>query len=301
MLRYKLKIALSIVLLSFLACSSLKQKSTKSYIHYYASITKADSLYRVNEYQKSYTILNALSQSYEMRNTPTINEYHTYLKSAFLTNKKINNTVFSKVITKFGLAKSDLEYDSVLKKVYDYANISDKKYEEYRKKYQNKIDFELRNKILSLKTLDQEVRKKSNKTDAEIQNQDKKSEKLLIELFDKGIYPNQEIVGNHTLDKKHASISILLLHTKDSMRLHYFLPKIKQFIKEGKCYPKIYANMVDQYHLYNDLDQVYGTFSIFDINKEDYFKFNSKRSEIGVSSIEYSLWKYGILMSSLKN
>ncbi len=55
-------------------------------------------------------------------------------------------------------------------------------------------------------------------------------------------------------------IELFLLHTKDSIRLNYFIPKIKEFTVNGTAPPRVLDIMIDQYYSYNDKPQIYGTY-----------------------------------------
>ncbi|WP_340066903.1 hypothetical protein [Ascidiimonas aurantiaca] len=156
----------------------------------------------------------------------------------------------------------------------------------------DKIDTLLREKILKLKYLDQEVRRNTSEEIRIklIDSVNLEVEKFLIDIFSRNIFPNEHIIGNHTIDKNPAvNIDVLLLHTRDSIRLNYFIPRINSFVEEGKCLPSIYCEMIDQYQIYNDKEQIYGTYNFNELNAKEY---NSIRKKAGLPSLEYLQWKY---------
>jgi hypothetical protein len=51
-------------------------------------------------------------------------------------------------------------------------------------------------------------------------------EKRLIEIFESIGYPTDKIVGPRTMDYP-VDVGLLLLHTKDSMRMNYLFQKSK--------------------------------------------------------------------------
>lgn len=121
---------------------------------------------------------------------------------------------------------------------------------------------ELREELITMRYNDQLYRRSRDNNDmAKMDSIDSIHEKRLIELFEQGIYPNDEMVGSYSIDNTSTDVSILLLHTRDSIRLNYFVPKVKEFIKNGKGSPLALGNMLDQYHLYNDQPQIYGTYT----------------------------------------
>lgn len=118
---------------------------------------------------------------------------------------------------------------------------------------------------------------------------DSEVEKFLLDLFSRNIFPNEHIIGNHSVDENPAiSIDVLLLHTRDSIRLNYFIPRINSFVEEGKCLPSLYCKMIDQYQLYNHKEQIYGTFNIYELDSK---KYNSVRKKFGLPNIEYEKWR----------
>ncbi len=282
--------------------SSLNQKEKlEDYRKYYLEIYKADSLALIGKYENSFNILDSLFKIYEPTNAPPYYEYETYLKVSHLSKKNISKRKIKTLVSDYGfdLNTFDVKTYPVLNKVFEESNISKKEYNKLRKKYLSKVDTVLRAKILKLKYLDQEARRNtSEKTRIRsIDSIDLEVEKFLKDIFSRNIFPNEHIIGNHTIDKNPAvSIDVLLLHTRDSMRLNYFIPRINSFVEEGKCLPSIYCAMIDQYHLYNDKEQIYGTFNFNQIDAKEY---NSIRKKVGLPSLEYVRWKYKKVLESL--
>lgn len=298
-----MKTKLIFLLLSILVSFTLVQCKTSSlnqkekvidYREYYLEIYKADSLALTGKYEDSFNILDSLFKIYEPTNAPPYYEYNTYLKVSHLSKKNISKKKVVSLIANYGFDINTFDVNTypVLNKVFEESKISKKTYDKHREKYLDKIDTLLREKILKLKYLDQEARReKSEKIRNKlIDSIDLEVEKFLIDIFSRNIFPNEHIIGNHSIDKYPAlSIDVLLLHTRDSLRLNYFIPRINSFVQEGKCLPSIYCKMVDQYQLYNDKEQIYGTFNFTQLNPKEY---DSVRKDAGLPSLEYLQWKY---------
>lgn len=60
-----------------------------NYIPYYLKVNEADSLFLVDEFDKSHKILDSLFQKYEPANTDNFYEYGTYLMSCVAVNDTI--------------------------------------------------------------------------------------------------------------------------------------------------------------------------------------------------------------------
>lgn len=293
-----------------IACSSLPKGNQTArevnYIPYYLKVYEADSLYIVGNYQQSYDILDSLFQKYEPINFMGYNEYVTYTQCAFFLNQKkgIVKKV-EKLITDFGYTKEWLIDDStsVLSKVYQTANISDENYQTLRKRYLSSIDLNMREQVVNMMDNDQYYRRFYDKEDIDKKRNETDSiiEKILIQWFDQGIYPNMKRIGNGSVDEKYNSLDIvvLLLHTKKDIRNSYFIPKIYEFVKKGECSPRTYAVIVDQlkyFQKYDNLDMPYGEFNLRSIDSTQYYRFNFNRKEIGLPTLEYSKWKLDMFL-----
>lgn len=290
-------------LLIFLSFTLVQCKTSalgqKDYRKYYPEVYKADSLSLAGKHESSFNILDSLFRVYEPTNFPPYYEYETYLKASYLSRKNISKKKVKSLIVNYGFDTETFDTITypVLNKVFEESNISKEKYQKLRKKYLTKIDTSLRRKILQLNYFDQKARR----TDISEENRFKlkdsigsESEKFLMDLFSRNIFPNEKVIGNHTIDKNPSiSINVLLLHTRDSIRLNYFIPKINSFVEQGQCLPSIYYQMIDQYQLYNDKEQIYGTYNFNRLNPKEY---SAVRKKAGLPSLEYLKWKFKMLI-----
>jgi len=100
-------------------------------------------------------------------------------------------------------------------------------------------------------------------------------------------YPGDDLIGPFNVDFSHSDITILLLHTSDSIRINYFIPKLKEYVKEGACDPETLGVVIDNLHLYNDELQVMGTYENREENMiSDKGQVNQNRLEIGLPTLE---------------
>ena len=87
------------------------------------------------------------------------------------------------------------------------------------------------------------------------------------------------------MDNK-VDIGLLLVHTDDSIRMNYFVPKLKGFVENGYSHPRILGNIIDQYYLYNNEPQIYGTYKtrdgVYSDMIPDLKKVDSNRLSIGL-------------------
>lgn len=151
-------------------------------------------------------------------------------------------------------------------------------------------DLELRDELIAMRSADQLQRGQGPDADWTKQdNIDKIHEKILIEIFEGIGYPTDKIVGPQTMDSP-VDIELLLLHTKDSIRMNYFVPKVKEFVINGTAPPQALGSMIDQYYLYNNEPQIYGTYKAqgggYANMIENLKKVDSNRNSIGLPPLE---------------
>lgn len=285
---------IALLVIVSLGCSTTKnitRNKDLNYKHYFLGITEADSLLFIGKPKEAYIIYDRLFKKYDSQNGFTTAEYFKYLNSKTLSKIKITKKDLELCFSKHGIQKEVILSDSILKKYYDNYKLKDS-YQILRKSYLAKMNLKLRAQIIKMTERDQFYRvqeynlTKMRKVDAE-------NEQILKEFFKKDIYPDELIAGNYFDGDEFDGILTLLLHTGDSIRKSFFLPKIKKFIEQGKCPPHTYAFLVDQMYLYADKDQIYGSYSGESLKKEDFAKYNKNRKEldIGLPSIQYDVWK----------
>jgi len=282
---------------------SKKPIAELNYIPYYLKIYEADSLYMVGNYTHCYKVLDSIFKKFTPKNSTLYYEYKTYVKSAYLSNNKYNiKEKLTKLISNFGLERKHIKSDSIFNSIFKLSKISENEYSNFRKLYLENINLKLREEILEMTGKDQFYRTEYNGEDLYKKRHevDSINQQKLKNIFDKGIYPSEQIIGGFSIDNKDTNILFMLLHTRDSVRLKYFLPKIKEFIRKGECVPIVYGYMVDQYHLYNKRSQVYGTYNIYDVKEEEIPLINQARKKMGLPSFEYEIWKRNEIMKSIK-
>ena len=274
-----------------------KTKINKSYANYYKIVSIADSLFYLKEYKKSKNILDTLFKDLESINTFRFREYCNYVISKHHIGETIEEKEFLNLITKYGYTKDQIKKDTILNLYYTKFT-DDKKYKNLRTQYNASISMDLRNEIHEMLKQDQYYRTVYFEDDAFSKGRkvDSTNHKRLKELFDKNIYPSQKLIGGLFYNDKDADVETILLHTNDKDRFEYFLPKLKEFIKQGKTNPYIYGMLIDQYHLYNDKEQLYGTYNVDRLDKKKFafYNKNRKKLKIGFPSVEFDVWKDSI-------
>lgn len=277
----------------------LKKEKEINYIPYYLKVYEADSLYIIGEYERSYTILDSLFKSYEPLDLPIYQEYVTYNKLKIVLKIRIKRSEFSELFSKHGYTREYIENDSLLNSYYNKnKKYFDNNFSGLRKNYLSSLNLELRKTILEMKQQDQLYRKKEYKNHLEEQERiDSLNTVKLITIFNTLGYPNEKLIGNFSIDNTNSNISAILLHTKDSIRVNYFMPKILEYVKKGQASPRDYATMQDQYFLYNGEEQYYGTYTTKEKITVPVSELNRRRKTIGLPNYDYENWRTKKLFS----
>ncbi|MBC8757133.1 hypothetical protein H2O64_20860 [Kordia sp. YSTF-M3] len=220
----KVKYLFLFLIVSFFL-TSCWTKPNKDYLadDYYLSVSEADSLYIIKEYEKSYEILDELFSNVAPLNTTPYKEISTYVKLKVILDDNLEYTEYTELITKYGFPIKYLKKDSVLS-IY-YAKVRDRFDTEastLRKEYETSLNLELRDKIIEMKRLDQLYRQGNYKQNIEKQNKiDSTNAEELIYIFDTYGFPSETIIGGYYIDNQFVNIDALLLHTKDSIRENF--------------------------------------------------------------------------------
>lgn len=262
-----------------------------NYIPYYLKVYEADSLFIVKDYERSYEILDNLFKEYKPVKKSIFYEYITYIKLKKLLNIGIDKTDFIRKIIDFGITMEFVKNDSILNSIYildtDFYNIEQIKYCDSLK---NVLNLSLRDEILKMKNLDQFYRT-SRYTDFTKQQDsiDYKNQRRLIDMFETIGFPDNKIFFGCFLDNQSTDLSSILLHSKDSIRDKYFIPKVFEFIKKGDASPLIFAQLIDQKLLYHGEMQYY--YSYPENLKIKVSELNTRRKSIGLPSYGYEMWR----------
>jgi hypothetical protein len=289
-MRYLLVLAL----LTVISCAKENTKDCNYITDYYQHIYKAENAFLTENYKEAFDHYQTA-----FNNCVPVTTIFYYEKSKFaetaavLKEYELALEYAEKAIIK-GTPLSSFENKSNFAGFFStvYGDSLVARYPRLRKHFEENVDLELRKELLSMRYNDQIYRGGGGiEVDWDKQDSiDKINERRLIELFEQGIYPNEELVGPYSLDNSNADIGIMLLHTKDSIRLNYFVPKVKEFVIKGKAPPVILGNMIDQYHLYNGQPQIYGTYKSLEGDYsymiDDLKKVDSNRISIGLPPLK---------------
>jgi len=279
------KLLLFILLIS---CSD-KEKSECNYItDYYPITAKAEIEFYLGNYEKAYDYYQKAFENCDVIRLGVQQDTDKFAKiCAKLGKEDLAIEYIKKAISKgstIGTFQNNEIFNNIFKSKKGQELIAE--YDNRRKEYINSLNMDLRNEIIKMIDIDQGLVGNPEERIKVF----KKNDKRLVEIFDEIGYPNEQVVGNFGVDFTSADPRILLLHTDDSIRINYFIPKIKEFIEKGQCPPITLGTMHDNLAIYNKQPQTHGTYinstgeysnMISDVNR-----VNTNRAEAGLPSLK---------------
>lgn len=284
---------LTIFLLVILAaCSSIKKTECNYITDYYQTIYQADYEFETANYQQAFNLYQQAFNSCTPINTYTYNEIGKFTETSAILKKFDITYIYAKKQVDHGVEISRFQNNSKFEEFFTtkYGKKFITEYQDLREKFLATANLKLRDELIAMRSADQLYRVQGRKGDWTKQDSiDKRHKKRLIEIFESIGYPTENIVGPSTTDFR-FDVGLLLLHTKDSIRINYFVPKLKKFVQNGTASPLNLGTIIDQFYLYNNEPQIYGTYGAqgggYANMIPDLKKVDSNRISIGLPTLE---------------
>ena len=255
----KISILFSIIVLG---CQSVNKSDCNYITDYYQTIYKADLEFETKNYEKAFEMYQDAFNFCKAKNTSTFNEIGKYTETSAILKKFDITYEYAKKQISNGVELTRFENNDVFSEFLssEFGQKLVSEHKTLRMEFENNADFNLRDELILMRIADQMYRGGNEESNwAKQDSIDKIHEKRLIEIFETIGYPSENIVGQHTRNYP-IDIGLFLLHTDDSIRMNYFVPKVKEFVKNGTASPRTLGTIVDQYYLYNGEPQIYGTY-----------------------------------------
>ncbi|MDG5493199.1 tetratricopeptide repeat protein [Psychroserpens sp. SPM9] len=276
-----------LLLILFISCAN-KEDSECNYItDYYPYTAKAEVEFYKGNYEDAYKYYQKAFKNCEAIRMGMQRDTDFFAKvCAELNKESLAIEYIKKAISKgstLGTFQNDESFNNIFKSEQGKKLIEE--YDNMRQKYINSLNMDLRNEIQEMIKIDQALLGHPEERIKVF----KKNDKRLVEILEKLGYPNEQVVGNFGVDFSSADPRILLLHTDDSIRMSYFIPKIKELVKKGQCPPITLGSMYDNLEIYNDRPQTHGTYKNSRGNSNmipDINRVNTNRKEIGLPSLK---------------
>ncbi|MFY8188677.1 MAG: hypothetical protein ACOVLC_12060 [Flavobacterium sp.] len=297
---------LVLVSLTVISCKSNYTRigaKDANYIPYYLKVYKADSLFIVKDYQRSFEILDSLFKRYEPINMEVYKEYETYLIASYFTKQKQKeiNEILKNSFIKYGSTISIFEDDTLMLDLLKKSKYRKKDLLAFNKVYNKKLNKELRSLIENIVAADQNCRLKKPIDLEELSKVREENNEKIKFVYEKYGYPSSRKIGYEELNQKSINLSAVLLHCDADFLENYLLEKMKFYLIKGEVLPYNYAGVYDKYLIsFYGEKQMYGTFlnsknELVSLVNES--KLDSIRKSVGLNNINYQKWrlkaKYG--------
>lgn len=285
-----LKLFFLILFTTIISCSE-REKKCNYIIDYHPFIIRAEIAYEKGNYNEAYAELSNAFSSCSPRNTIPYYEIDKMSKITAHLGLYQESVEMIKLQISEGFTLNKYKDDTLFKKVFEskYGLQLLKQYDSLRSGYLSSIDTSIVNKLIDMSACDQLFRKNSlyqeNKQKQRIL--DSLNEIQLVEIFETHGYPSEHL--RRYAYPEMIRIDVMLLHTEDSIRKNYFIPKLKEFVILGQCDPQVYAEIFDQFLLYSGLPQQYGTYTRQDgslSNSISLKEVDSMRLSIGLPTLK---------------
>jgi tetratricopeptide (TPR) repeat protein len=288
--------------IAFVSCKKESKTECDYITNYYQKLYQADVEFEIENYKKAFEIYQEAFNSCKPINTEGYNELTNFAETCAILGKNALAIEYIKKQIARGYEIKWFQQNENFDKI--FASEEGKKliseYDYLRNMALSKINLSLREEIKQMKIEDQKYRNDNFKVN--INNQveiDTYNTNRIIEIFNEFGYPDETVIGSYAVDQAPVHISGMLLHTSDSIRMNYFVPKLTEFVKRGTCSPSTLGNIIDQYYLYNDQAQVYGTYHArgggYANMIDNLKKVDSNRISIGLPPLELKEKKDSIL------
>lgn len=282
-----IRIVLPLTIFVVFSCSQ-KSKMNCNYItDYYQIIYQAELEYELKNYKKAFELYQSAFTTCTAINTYLYYEIGKYAEVCSILG-------YDKLALDF--IELDLKNGYELKWILENPNYSKlfasqdgqdlvANYDNIRSDYLKSINLELRKEIQEMNRLDQLYRNGQYIQDKQ-DSIDNINTKRLIEIFEQFGYPNDQVIGHYSIDHVQTDIITMLLHTADSIRMGYFVPKLTEYVKAGTCSAKTLGQVIDQFYLYNDQPQTNGT---YEAQNSKYANMIADRDQVDKNRISIGL------------
>lgn len=299
-IRYSLFIL--IIICTSCAVFNFDSDNDRDYKEYYLQVYKADSLFYTGDFQSSYDILYMEFEKYKPIELARYKPYKIFVYSALKLNLNVDyKDLLKNLIAEHGYCYGNLIKDSIFKKGFKKAGLSELDCQYLRKQYLNSLNLNLREFIIKMNKRDQEVRLSGldvKSKEIEVEKIDKQNDSLLKEIYVMYGFPNSETIGGSSIDCNNSfqntDTSILYNHISYNGDYQFHKSKLVEYVKDGKCDPAVLGHMIDR------RNQVLGDKPIYYLFFNKYFKndsikhkeINSLRKAAGLPSLEQEEFWY---------
>jgi len=278
-----------LALFLFFSCQRMEKTDCNYITDYFPHSTKAEMEFYLGNYEESFELYQKAFRNCEALAIGTHNDIGLFAKVCAELGKEDLALDFIEKRIAVGGTIGEFQNDSIFNNLLNSERgkkiFAD--YDQNRAKFIAGLNLDLRSEIQTMIRFDQQLNS-TKFQDSMFQVNDKR----LVQIIDKYGYPNEQIIGSYNIDQINSDPRILLLHSDDSIRMNYFVPKIKKLVENGKCTPYTLGTILDNLELFNGQQQTHGTYlqdgGGYANMISDKEKVNANRKNIGLPTMEFT-------------
>lgn len=281
-----MRILILILIVGIISCSKKEVQECNYIENYYQTIYEAEYQYQLQNFEKAFDLYTIAFAKCSPINTLVYNEIGKFTEVAAILGHNNMALDFIEMELRGGYELKWLIQDETYNLLFETKRGKDiiENYQAIRESYLKTVNLDLREEIQEMNRLDQLYRVNNNGIKQD--SIDQINTARLIAIFDEYGYPNSKILGHFSIDRTNVDIGTILLHTSDSIRMNYFVPKLLEFVKSGDCPPIRVGQLIDQFHIYNGEPQTHGTYHG---RNSRYAKMIDDRNQVNINRIEIGL------------
>ena len=260
-------------------------KTRETSIEYYNKVNAIDSIFRFeNNGLEAAKMYHKLFKNYPPHNNEHIREYQNFIELADLN--QLNFGEKKSLIKLIPLTAPNWKYnkfDNKLIGLYRKYGIDSIELEKEIRIWDNRLNKQLVDSFsLALKRDQAEGRR--NKITRALN--DKINENLNVWTFDKFGYPSQQKIGLWGNNGTFLNMLVLFNHAADASQFEYIKHKLFEYVKNGECPPKVYAELIDKRQGMMGDKSLYGELN-FSEEPLDTISIDRNRKKIGLPTLRH--------------
>jgi len=269
------------VLVCILFCLACQEKEPCDHIEdYYQDVYKAELAYWEKDYQKAYDILKKVKNRCGLINQELIREPEMMAKLSIKVGKPQAAFPYIERMLKEGMSFDSFINNDVYKILYEYEEWKylERNANRFAAEYEGRINKELREELIAMNNLDQQVLQEPVDYD-KVRRVNDMHKKRIKEIFKEYGYPHAGLVGKSKMGEN-VDIVILLMHFFEP---DYFSPLLIESTRKGIAPPGYVGYIVDRKDLKEKDSFTYGIYDNVDISQiKDFKNLDKRRISVGL-------------------
>lgn len=270
-----------LVIICFLCCVSCQEKEPCDYIEkYYQDVYKAELAYWEKDYDKAYELLKQVESRCGLLNQQLIREPEMIAKLCIKVGKPKAAFPYIERMLREGMSFDSFVNNDAYTILHEYEEWKylERNATQFAVEFKEGLDKELREEIIAMNNLDQQVLQPPVDED-EVRQVNNIHKKRIKEIFAAYGYPHYGLIGKPKMGER-TDIMVLLMHFLEP---EYFSPLLIESARKGIAPPGYAGYVVDRKDLAEKDSFTYGIYDNADASQiKDFKNLDSRRISVGL-------------------